>query len=285
MLAITETFPLHCGPTTTVTTKEESTARLAPRIEEDYFHRAPPRPRTSTQFVEPTMKAPINQKDLSNRIKTPSGKHQPRVSPLKAHSLYGDVPVTPTRSDQIVTLPIRPKEAGSGILRRRASSSETVIHNIETDQSLPVELLDNPRLVSNVTPPSVPPQVHVTTPGETTHTLSSVSPSAGGESFLEILRGPSESKEPRENEAIGISCPSALMNQALTHLSSLQEPKDISQANRIKSLKDFPPVLLKDPISARIPLNAQSQRIPLLSLVLKTKATFLQQGPGKPNIL
>jgi hypothetical protein len=151
---------------------------------------------------------------------------------------------------------------------------------IEIDQSLPIELPDSSVLAISINSPSVNPQVKVTTPGETTHTLSLISPPVGEEPFLDVPRVPVENEGVQGNEAIVTSHQSALMNQALTGLPLLQNPKDTSQANCIHSLQDPPPMILKDPISARLPSNLQSQWIPI-STVWKSIPTFSEQGPGK----
>jgi hypothetical protein len=138
-------------------------------------------------------------------------------------------------------------------------------------------------LVIAATPPYVTPRLEVTTPGETTHTLALISPTLGEEPFLDIPRRSPEFAGLQENEAIVTSYQSVSMSQALTHHRLLQNPKDTLRANRITSLEDFPPVALKDPISAGIPSKPQSQGTPLPWPVLKSIPRLSQQELCKLN--
>lgn len=56
--------------------------------------------------------------------------------------------------------------------------------------------------MSAATPPSVTPKLEVTTPGETTHTLSLIPPTLGEEPFLDIPKAPYECGRLQENEVI-----------------------------------------------------------------------------------
>jgi hypothetical protein len=276
---------------TPLTTNEETVAKLDVRIEDNYFHRTPSLPKMPTRYhtpyVESSSNIPMGQKDPSYQLKTHTEKPQQSSLPLKADGLYGNVQETPTRSHRIMKLPIRRKEVGSAILRRRSSSSGTIIHNVEIDQPLPIELPENLALAIAGTLPSITPKLQVTTPGETTYTLPLMPPAVDEEPFLDILRAPFECGGLQENEAIVTSYQLALTSQTPTHLPSLQNRKDTSQANRIHSLQEFPPAVLKDPISARIPSNPQSRWIPFPMPVLKSTPTFPptfpQQRLGKLN--
>jgi hypothetical protein len=286
-MTVAETVPPHQVLTKPITANEESVTRLSASVEEDYFNRTTSHPKTPHSYHEPHVESaqytPPGQEDHSHHIESASGKPQQSCLPVKADSGYDNHQGDPTQSDQYVTLPIRRKEVGSAFARRRASSSETVIHNTEIEQPLPVKLPDNPGSVITATPPSLTPRLEVTTPGETTHTLALISPTLREEPFLDILRGSSEYKGLQENEAIVTSYQSVSMSQALTHHRSLQNPKNTLRANRITSLEDFPPVALKDPISAGIPSKPQSQGTPLPWPVLQSIPRLLQQELCKLN--
>jgi hypothetical protein len=283
-MIIAETIPPHRVLTTPFTDKEESVARLSARIEEDFFNRTPSPPKTSQRYhkpyIESALHTPIGQKAQSHYIETASERAEQSCFPVRVDSSYGNSQGTPTQTDQNISLPIRRKEVRLATLRRRASSSETVIHNIGIEQPFPVELLNNLGIAA--TPP-LTPRLEVTTPGKTTRTLSLTSPTIGEEPFLDIAKAPSECEGLQENEAIVTSYQSASMSQALTHLPWLQNPKDTFQANRIPSLKEFPPVVLKDPLSARIPSNPRSHETPIPSPALKSIPRFPQQERGKLN--
>ena len=280
-MIIAETVPLHRILMTPITANEESVKRLSPRVEEDYFNRTPSPPQMPRRYpkphVESTPYTPPGQEDNSHYIESASEKPQQGCLPVKADSEYGNLQGIPTQIDQHVTMPIRRKEVGSAFARRRASSSETVIHNIEVEQPLLVELPVNPGLIIAATPPSVTPRLEVTTPGETTHTLPLISPTASEVPFLDIHRAPHECEGLQKCEAIVTSYQSASTSQALTRLPLLQSPKDTFRANRIPSLKDFPPVVLKDPISARIPLIPRGQETAFQLPGLKSMPSFPEQ--------
>lgn len=284
-MTIEETVPPHRVVNTTAAANEESAAGLSARVEEDYFNGTPSPSKIPQRYHEPHVESaphtPPGQQDHSHYIETASEKTQQSHLPVKADSGYGNRQGAPTQQSQHVTLPIRRNEVGSAFVHRRASSSETVIHNIEAEQPLPVELPVNAGLVAAATPPSLTPRLEVTTPGETTHTLALTSPTMGGVPFLDIAKAPYECGGLQENEAIVTSYQSVSMSQALTHHQLLQNPEDTLRANRITSLEDFPPVVLKDPISAGIPSKPQSQGTPLPWPVLKSIPRYPQQVLGK----
>ncbi len=226
----------------------------------------------------------MREKDPSHHLESDPKKPQQNCLPAKTDSSYVSGEETPIPTAQRIILPIRRKEVGSPSACRRASSSETIIHNIKIEQALPVELTDGRGLAIAATPDSVIPRLQVTTPGETVHKFPLRSPTLDEGPFLDLSIAPSECEGQLENRAIVTSYQSALMNQILTHLPSLQNPTDTLRANRIYSLKEFPPVILKDPISARIPSSPQSQRNPFPSPVLKFIPRLAQQEIGKYKI-
>lgn len=270
-MVIAETVPANHVPVRCLTVNEDSIPNLTANVEEGYFNRATSplkAPKALQRYIKPyaasTPDTPRRPGEPIQSVEYPSRSPLHSRLPVSSGSAYGSRSGGRTQAPQHISLPIQQKEIGSPVVRGRANSSETVVHNFKADEPVAVELEDSPGLEVATTPPVTTPRLNVTTPGETIHNIPLRSPTAYDQHFLDILTTP-EFGGLQENEATATSYQSASTNQALYPLQLLQSPKNILRANRIPSLEEFPPVVLKDPISARIPSTPRHQEIPIPS--------------------
>jgi hypothetical protein len=215
------------------------------------------------QLRESTPRSPRYQKDqipcVTNAAK---GTHTQNRLPLDLRK--GPVrQTTPKATEVVVPLPIHRKAIGSPSHRREAST-ETIVHNAGTTGSLliGIELPGSFKLLQPT--PSTPATTHeVTTPEDAKPTPRLASPTTPKNPFLGVPQDPTDPGGFRGNSATVTSYPSVTTSPAQNPRSSGQSLKDIFHGVRFASLKELPPVVLKDPVAARIPPNLGSLGVPI----------------------
>jgi hypothetical protein len=211
--------------------------------------------RSQCQFRESTPMCPIYRKSKGPYItNTAKGAH-----PQNRLLLGGSFRQKPSEATEAVSpLPIHRKVAGSPPHRREAST-ETIVHNASTTGSLPTCT----ELPGSFTLPMSAPGLDVTMPGDAKPTPSLASSTTPKNPFLGISQDLTDPGGLRGDSATVTSYPSATTSPAQSPHPSGQSLKDIIHGVRFASLKELPPVVLKDPVAARIPPSLGSLEVPI----------------------
>jgi hypothetical protein len=153
------------------------------------------------------------------------------------------------------------KPVGSPICRRNNQSSNTIIHSGSIANSVRNEdfLGDSPQPPTQNDYPRV--EMTLDTQPLVESFLDSISRSQKLDSFLESIL-PVKPGDQHESEATAISYRSVSMTQAHILQLSDQTPKGTGLEKRYTSLKELPPVNLKDPFMARMPLSSHPIGLP-----------------------
>lgn len=248
-------------------------------VDEDYFNRTKSPPKTTKRcykpHIESTPSPPQQHEDQFQFVQYASKSARHNLLPLSPGSASDNRLGGLEKTSQYITLQIRQKEIGSPKVRQRASSSETIIHNIEPEQPLPAELEDKPGLEAMT--PSITPRLELTTPGETTHTIPLTSPTVYDKPFLDMPTTPLELRELRANEATVTSHQSNWVSQTFPYLPWPRSPEHAFRISHIMPLNKLPPVVLKDATSASIPSISPSQQAPISPRPVMSMPKFLQE--------
>jgi hypothetical protein len=172
-------------------------------------------------------------------------------------------------------LPIRHKKVGSCSQNLRTSSTETIVHKTNPTEPEPAELPDEQMS------PIPLSRLHVLTSRGVAQNTRTLPPATVEQPFLDVPQYQSNEKDLQENLATAILFLSASTSQVLSTLQLPQSPIDMSLGNRIASLSELPPVILRDPLTTGIPSSQRLRTSPSSPEILQIKPRALTPQPGQ----